>query len=93
MLYFWRLLIHDESFLLKLAGFNKNIMWYEGLQKYPQVFVLIQRLVYGLIILQIVDEESKEAAVVDPVEPEHILAQLKGKDIKLTKILTTHHHW
>lgn len=42
---------------------------------------------------QIVDEQSKEAAVVDPVEPEHVLAQLKGKDIKLTKILTTHHHW
>lgn len=42
---------------------------------------------------QIVDNETKEAAVVDPVEPEHVLAELKGKDIKLTKILTTHHHW
>ncbi|XP_054282583.1 hydroxyacylglutathione hydrolase, mitochondrial isoform X2 [Macrosteles quadrilineatus] len=41
----------------------------------------------------IVDNETKEAAVVDPVEPEHVLAELKGKDIKLTKILTTHHHW
>ncbi|XP_054281989.1 probable hydrolase PNKD [Macrosteles quadrilineatus] len=40
----------------------------------------------------IVDNETKEAAVVDPVEPEHVLAELKGKDIKLTKILTTHHH-
>lgn len=42
---------------------------------------------------QIVDEVTKEAAVVDPVEPENILEHLKGKDIKLTKILTTHHHW
>uniref|UniRef100_A0A1B6K6S3 hydroxyacylglutathione hydrolase n=1 Tax=Homalodisca liturata TaxID=320908 RepID=A0A1B6K6S3_9HEMI len=41
----------------------------------------------------IVDGETKEAAVVDPVEPENVLAELKGKDVKLTKILTTHHHW
>jgi len=41
----------------------------------------------------IVDNETKEAAVVDPVEPESVLGEIKGKDIRLTKILTTHHHW
>ncbi|XP_046660131.1 hydroxyacylglutathione hydrolase cytoplasmic-like [Homalodisca vitripennis] len=40
----------------------------------------------------VIDEVSKEAAVIDPVEPEHILEDLKGKDYRLTKILTTHFH-
>ncbi|XP_010278945.1 PREDICTED: hydroxyacylglutathione hydrolase cytoplasmic [Nelumbo nucifera] len=41
----------------------------------------------------IIDETSKEAAVVDPVEPEKILrvAAENGVDLKL--VLTTHHHW
>ncbi|KAG9443350.1 hypothetical protein H6P81_014690 [Aristolochia fimbriata] len=41
----------------------------------------------------IIDESSKEAAVVDPVEPEKILPVVKenGADLKL--VLTTHHHW
>ncbi|CAL2243258.1 unnamed protein product [Prunus armeniaca] len=41
----------------------------------------------------IIDESTKEAAAVDPVEPEKVLkaAQEHGVDIKL--VLTTHHHW
>lgn len=41
----------------------------------------------------IIDEATKEAAVVDPVEPHKILrvAQENGVDLKL--LLTTHHHW
>ncbi|KAG6429226.1 hypothetical protein SASPL_107271 [Salvia splendens] len=41
----------------------------------------------------IIDEATKEAAVVDPVEPHKILrvAQENGVDLKL--VLTTHHHW
>ncbi|CAO2816078.1 unnamed protein product [Amaranthus hypochondriacus] len=41
----------------------------------------------------IIDEQTKEAAVVDPVEPEKVLevAKLNGADVKL--VLTTHHHW
>ncbi|CAA3014476.1 hydroxyacylglutathione hydrolase cytoplasmic [Olea europaea var. sylvestris] len=41
----------------------------------------------------IIDEATKEAAVVDPVEPHSILrvAQENGVDLKL--VLTTHHHW
>ncbi|XP_057442352.1 hydroxyacylglutathione hydrolase cytoplasmic [Lotus japonicus] len=39
------------------------------------------------------DESTKEAAVVDPVEPEKVLeaANLHGLTLKL--VLTTHHHW
>ncbi|XP_019430954.1 PREDICTED: hydroxyacylglutathione hydrolase cytoplasmic [Lupinus angustifolius] len=41
----------------------------------------------------IVDESTKDAAVVDPVEPQKVLevANLHGLNLKL--VLTTHHHW
>lgn len=41
----------------------------------------------------IIDEESKEAAIVDPVEPEKCINAVKEENVKLTHILTTHHHW
>lgn len=46
-----------------------------------------------IIFARIIDEATKEAAVVDPVEPHSILrvAQENGVDLKL--VLTTHHHW
>ncbi|KAL3521338.1 hypothetical protein ACH5RR_019487 [Cinchona calisaya] len=41
----------------------------------------------------IIDETTKEAAVVDPAEPHKVFlaAQENGVDLKL--VLTTHHHW
>ncbi|KAL2897999.1 Hydroxyacylglutathione hydrolase cytoplasmic [Bienertia sinuspersici] len=41
----------------------------------------------------IIDESTKLAAVVDPVEPEKVLevARQNGADVKF--VLTTHHHW
>ena len=42
---------------------------------------------------QIVDEASQEAAIVDPVAPETVLEAVKNENVKLTTILTTHHHW
>ncbi|CAH1100802.1 unnamed protein product [Psylliodes chrysocephalus] len=41
----------------------------------------------------ITDEHSKEAAVVDPVEPDTVLQAVQTEGARLTKILTTHHHW
>ncbi|XP_071438564.1 hydroxyacylglutathione hydrolase, mitochondrial isoform X2 [Hetaerina americana] len=41
----------------------------------------------------VVDEVSKEAACVDPVEPEKVLRAVKEEGVKLTTVLTTHHHW
>ena len=41
----------------------------------------------------IIDEETKEAAIVDPVEPEKCMTAVKEENVKLTHILTTHHHW
>ncbi|XP_014487228.1 PREDICTED: hydroxyacylglutathione hydrolase, mitochondrial isoform X2 [Dinoponera quadriceps] len=41
----------------------------------------------------IVDEATQEAAIVDPVAPESVVTAVTQNNVKLTKILTTHHHW
>ncbi|GJQ71928.1 hypothetical protein Trydic_g3037 [Trypoxylus dichotomus] len=41
----------------------------------------------------IVDENTKQAAIVDPVEPDTVLEAVKEEGVNLTKVLTTHHHW
>ncbi|KAF3433244.1 hypothetical protein FNV43_RR24346 [Rhamnella rubrinervis] len=41
----------------------------------------------------IIDETTKEAAVVDPVEPQKIVNTAKQHDVLLKLVLTTHHHW
>lgn len=41
----------------------------------------------------LIDEASKEAAIIDPVEPSKVLQAVKEENLSLTTILTTHHHW
>lgn len=41
----------------------------------------------------LVDDESREAAIVDPVEPTKVLDEVKKLGVRLTTVLTTHHHW
>lgn len=41
----------------------------------------------------IVDKATKEAAIVDPVEPNTVLKAVQENGVKLTTVLTTHHHW
>jgi len=42
---------------------------------------------------KIIDEATQEAAIVDPVNPEAVTAAVGQNNVKLTKVLTTHHHW
>ena len=42
---------------------------------------------------QIVDEATKQAAIVDPVAPETVIDTIKKLGVSLTTVLTTHHHW
>jgi hydroxyacylglutathione hydrolase len=42
---------------------------------------------------KVVDEGTKEAAIVDPVEPDRVLSAVKEEGVNLTTVLTTHHHW
>uniref|UniRef100_W8B4Y8 hydroxyacylglutathione hydrolase n=2 Tax=Ceratitis capitata TaxID=7213 RepID=W8B4Y8_CERCA len=41
----------------------------------------------------IIDNTTKEAAIVDPVDPESVLEAVRAENVQLTKVLTTHHHW
>lgn len=41
----------------------------------------------------LVDQSTKQAAVVDPVDPDSVLAAVEEEGVELTTILTTHHHW
>ena len=45
------------------------------------------------MICRIIDESSKEAAVVDPVEPHKVLQAAHEYGVHLKLVLTTHHHW
>ena len=50
-------------------------------------------IVIASLIDRIVDEPTKEAAVVDPVEPEKVLEVAKQNGASVKMVLTTHHHW
>uniref|UniRef100_A0A915J3K3 hydroxyacylglutathione hydrolase n=1 Tax=Romanomermis culicivorax TaxID=13658 RepID=A0A915J3K3_ROMCU len=41
----------------------------------------------------VIDETTKECAVVDPVEPEKVIENVEKNNLELTTVLTTHHHW
>lgn len=41
----------------------------------------------------ITDADSREAAIVDPVDPDVVLQAVEQENVKLTSVLTTHHHW
>ncbi|XP_040315376.1 hydroxyacylglutathione hydrolase, mitochondrial isoform X4 [Herpailurus yagouaroundi] len=41
----------------------------------------------------IIDGETKEAAIVDPVQPQKVVETVRKHGVKLTTVLTTHHHW
>ena len=41
----------------------------------------------------IIDEKTKQAAIVDPVAPDVVLEAVNEEGVNLTKVLTTHHHW
>jgi len=41
----------------------------------------------------LVDEKTKQAAIVDPVEPDSVRSAVKEEGAQLTTVLTTHHHW
>lgn len=41
----------------------------------------------------LINNDTKEAAIVDPVTPDVVMDAVRKENIKLTTILTTHHHW
>jgi len=41
----------------------------------------------------VIDEDSKQAAVVDPVNPSALIAAAEKEGVKIIAVITTHHHW
>jgi len=41
----------------------------------------------------IIDDNTKEAAIVDPVTPDTVVKAVEEEGVNLTTVLTTHHHW
>uniref|UniRef100_A0A8C5K0T4 Hydroxyacylglutathione hydrolase, mitochondrial n=1 Tax=Jaculus jaculus TaxID=51337 RepID=A0A8C5K0T4_JACJA len=41
----------------------------------------------------VIDEDTREAAIVDPVQPQKVVEAARKHDVKLTTVLTTHHPW
>jgi hydroxyacylglutathione hydrolase len=41
----------------------------------------------------IICNKTKDAAIVDPVNPEVVLEAVKTENVNLKSVLTTHHHW
>ena len=41
----------------------------------------------------VIDEKTKKAAVVDPVNPDELLKVVESENVELVAALITHHHW
>lgn len=41
----------------------------------------------------VICNKTKEAAIVDPVNPETVIEAVKQENVNLKSVLTTHHHW
>ncbi|XP_022185751.1 hydroxyacylglutathione hydrolase, mitochondrial [Nilaparvata lugens] len=84
---------------LTAAFFRLSAWQSSGMHSQSKVLDLEGVRVIALPALQdnymylVVDKVRKEAAVIDPVEPETVIDAVKNEDVTLKAILTTHHHW
>lgn len=46
-----------------------------------------------IFLFQIIDHGTRDAAIVDPVEPDRVLDAVSKHKVTLKSVLTTHHHW
>ncbi|XP_025190731.1 hydroxyacylglutathione hydrolase, mitochondrial isoform X1 [Melanaphis sacchari] len=84
-------MIKKSSFLFHrpLTTMHSNIITKEfGKFKVQVLPALSDNFMYLLI-----DNSSKEAAIVDPVAPDVVWDAVRKENVKLTTVLTTHHHW
>ncbi|XP_069859892.1 hydroxyacylglutathione hydrolase, mitochondrial isoform X3 [Dipodomys merriami] len=67
---------------------RKGLTVEQGAMKVELLPALTDNYMYLLI-----DEATREAAIVDPVQPQKVVETVKKHGVKLTTVLTTHHHW
>ncbi|XP_005007446.1 hydroxyacylglutathione hydrolase, mitochondrial isoform X3 [Cavia porcellus] len=74
--------------LLHHTDLRKSVTVEQGAMKIELLPALTDNYMYLLI-----DEDTQEAAIVDPVQPQKVVETVKKHGVKLTTVLTTHHHW
>ncbi|XP_011173222.1 hydroxyacylglutathione hydrolase, mitochondrial isoform X2 [Solenopsis invicta] len=80
-------------FRAKSVSFNGRSHSSSATVDHSNMKVLILPALQDNYMYLIIDEATQEAAIVDPVDPEAVTAAVQQNDVKLTKVLTTHHHW
>lgn len=70
------------------TDFRKNLTVQQDIMKVELLPALTDNYMYLII-----DEDTQEAAIVDPVQPQKVIETVKKHRVKLTTVLTTHHHW
>lgn len=87
---------------LSAAYFKANAWYNVGSDKFHSTQTTVDHTTMKIQVLPalsdnymylLMDEKSKEAAIVDPVEPKTVLEAVKAAGVSLTTVLTTHHHW
>lgn len=87
---------------LTATYFRANAWYTVGIGRYHSIQTNINHTSMKVKILPalsdnymylLMDEKTKEAAIVDPVEPKTVLAAVEETGANLTTVLTTHHHW
>ncbi|XP_037670224.1 hydroxyacylglutathione hydrolase, mitochondrial isoform X3 [Choloepus didactylus] len=71
-----------------LAAVRKELSVKQGAMRVELLPALTDNYMY-----LITDESTREAAVVDPVQPQKVVETVKKHGVRLTTVLTTHHHW
>ncbi|XP_013199925.1 hydroxyacylglutathione hydrolase, mitochondrial [Amyelois transitella] len=76
-----------------LAFNQRGTHSYQEHHQYKKMEVKILPALQDNYMYLIIDKATKETAVVDPVEPTSVLQAVQDQGLKLTTVLTTHHHW
>jgi len=85
----------NKSFHNNLKSFVRTLAYHSKVKEVtnPIMDVKIIPALDDNYMYLIIDKATREAAVVDPVEPEKVYKAVENEDVNLTTILTTHHHW
>ncbi|KAL7633617.1 UNVERIFIED_CONTAM: hypothetical protein RMT77_016150 [Armadillidium vulgare] len=85
------------------AAYFKANSWYNlGSGKYhsTQELVTYSKMKVNILpalsdnyMYLLIDDTTKEAAIIDPVEPKTVIKAVQEAGVTLTTVLTTHHHW
>ncbi|XP_027280781.1 hydroxyacylglutathione hydrolase, mitochondrial isoform X1 [Cricetulus griseus] len=84
----WRLSALGVACARRGLDFRKSLTVEQDKMKVELLPALTDNYMYLVI-----DEDTKEAAIVDPVQPQKVIEAVKKHHVKLTTVLTTHHHW